>query len=132
VHTDTGSDSGMYINFNGTAQTTLSQTTLESRNTTTNTSSSTQASGQGVYIRTFGVGSYAAPLIIDIYDYLNTSKFKSFDVTNGFFNGVLVNDASMLIKTGVWASTSAITSITFTLTSGNFRATNSLALYGMK
>jgi hypothetical protein len=132
LHTDSGGDSGAWINFNGTANTTMSNQVIDSRNATTSTFSQTQASGNGVYIRTAGWGSYAGAAIIDIFDYTNTSKFKSFDLINGFYNGVNVNDANVNIRTGTWADTSTITSITLTLQSGNFRSTNSIALYGMK
>jgi hypothetical protein len=132
AHTNSGSDSGMWITFNGGTNSSISQQQLEGRTTSVSTYATTQASGNGFYIRTFGTGSLVAPGILNIYDYTDTSRFKSFDLINGFMNSVSTTDASVLTKTGTWASTSAVTSITFTLQSSTFRATNSIALYGIK
>jgi hypothetical protein len=75
---------------------------------------------------TFGVG------VVDILDYANTNKFKTFRGSNGGdFNG----SGSCFMGSSTWRNTSAITSITFTcdvtyLT--NFLTNSHFALYGVK
>ena len=75
---------------------------------------------------TFGAG------IIDILDYQNTNKYK----TVRSLAGAESNDASTLVSTlglssGLWQSTSAITSITLT-SNAAFKQYSSFALYGIK
>jgi hypothetical protein len=68
--------------------------------------------------------------VIDVLDYTNNSKYKTFRVLSGFdANGL----GSMRMYSGLWMSTSAITSLTFdSETSGDFVEYSSFALYGVK
>ena len=68
--------------------------------------------------------------VIDILDYQNTNKYKTFRVLSGFdANG----SGSMRMYSGLWMSSSAITSITLdSETSGDFVQYSSFALYGIK
>ena len=67
--------------------------------------------------------------IIDIIDYANTSKYKTIRA----FSGIDYNNTSggLALTSGLWLSTSAITSITFTA-STNLTTTSTFALYGIK
>jgi len=67
--------------------------------------------------------------IIDILDYANTSKYK----TTRHFSGVDINASGgqVWLSSGLWMSTSAITSITFDLLGDTF-GTSTFALYGIK
>jgi hypothetical protein len=80
--------------------------------------------GGGMTANTFGVG------VIDILDYANTSKNK----TTRQLSGVSSNAASaidyILLGSGLYGSTSAITSIT--LTGSDFVQYSQFALYGIK
>ena len=80
--------------------------------------------GGGMTANTFGVG------VIDILDYANTSKNK----TTRQLSGVSSNASSaidyILLGSGLYGSTSAITSIT--LTGSDFVQYSSFALYGIK
>ena len=71
----------------------------------------------------YGVG------IIDILDYTNTNKYKVMRSLNGHDNN---GNGFILLRSGLWMSTSAISTITFTLGSGNFTQYSSFALYGIK
>jgi hypothetical protein len=68
--------------------------------------------------------------IIDIHDYANTSKNK----TSRHFVGYDTNGTgSIYLSSGLWRSTNAITSITFTAGSGsNFSTSTQISLYGVK
>jgi hypothetical protein len=89
------------------------------------TSSTTAASGGLVF----------GTLIMDILDYANTNKYKTtrtligFD-TNGTVSGY--GGRSGLLS-GNWRSTSAITSVTFTVdNAANYSANSKFSLYGIK
>ena len=67
--------------------------------------------------------------IVDIHDYASTSKYK----TARMFGAQDRNGAgNILLRSGLWMSTSAITSITITTSLGNFTTTSQFALYGIK
>jgi uncharacterized protein YccT (UPF0319 family) len=131
LNDNTNSDSGCFITFNGGSNSEVSSVRIGARSTTVSTNASTTSSGNGVYIRTFGNSAIGAPAIIDIYDYANSSKFKAFDIRNGFVN-TTVSDSDSSYLNGTFANTSAITSITLTSQASTFRSTNSFALYGIK
>jgi uncharacterized protein YegP (UPF0339 family) len=67
--------------------------------------------------------------IISILDYSSTTKYKT-------IRGVTGEDAGyegfLVMSSGLWLNTSAITSIEFITQSGNWNSTNSFALYGIK
>ena len=70
-----------------------------------------------------------SPAIIDILDYANTNKYKTTRSLDGREN----NTAGVLAyMSGLWMSTSAITSIKFSGYSGNFPQYTQFALYGIK
>ena len=87
----------------------------------------------GLYVPTdtgWGTGSTSpAVAVIDLLDYANTNKNKTVRALYGAetdgTNGVV------MLTSGFWNSTSAITSLTLTPNSGNFTS-GSFALYGIK
>jgi hypothetical protein len=67
--------------------------------------------------------------ITDILDYKDTNKYKIARIFHGYdANG----SGYSQINSGLWMSTAAITSITFTCGSGNFAINTRLSLYGLK
>jgi len=73
----------------------------------------------------FGAG------ITDILDYANTNKYKTIRTLTGFDNNG-GSYAQIQFYSGLWQSTSAITSITITPTAGTYVQYSSFALYGVK
>jgi len=74
-------------------------------------------------------------LIMDILDYANTNKYKTSRALSGFdVNGTIATYGGRVgLTSGNWRSTSAITSVTFTVdNAANFTADSSFALYGVK
>ena len=71
--------------------------------------------------------TYPIVNIIDIHDYASTSKNKTVRV---FAGQDLNGSGSVELMSGVWMSTSAITSIT--ITGSAFTTTSTAALYGIK
>ena len=67
--------------------------------------------------------------ILDILDYESTSKYKTLRSLAGQDeNGV----GSVRLQSGLWQSTSAITSVDVYLSSDSFTTTTQIALYGIK
>ncbi len=67
--------------------------------------------------------------VMDILDYANTSKYK----TTRCLDGMDVNGTGgyILLDSGSWQNTNAITSIQITPSSGNFAQYSQFALYGI-
>jgi hypothetical protein len=72
----------------------------------------------------FGVG------VIDILDYQNSSKYKTVRALAGQDQNS--TSGRIFLASGVWLSTSAITSITLLPENGSFVQYSSFALYGVK
>ena len=71
----------------------------------------------------YGVG------VIDLLDYANTNKYKTMRSLHG-------SDANgsglVLLRSGLWQNTNAISTIELISTSGNFTTASSFALYGIE
>lgn len=80
---------------------------------------------------TGGLVNYPFVSIIDIHDYASTSKYK----TIRMFSGTNTNTAGteeVQLKSGLFLSTSAISSLTFTTNGAAFASSSKIALYGIK
>ena len=72
----------------------------------------------------FGAG------VIDVLDYANSNKYKTTRTLSGYdMNG---SGGYIMLRSGVWMSTSAISSLTVVPESGNLAQYTSLALFGVK
>lgn len=71
------------------------------------------------------------PIMIDIHDYANTSKYKTMRV----FSGTDSNGLSSYVQlgSGLWMSTSAVTSVSLIMSAGTtWKSGSTFALYGIK
>jgi hypothetical protein len=72
-------------------------------------------------------------LVIDILDYKDTNKYKTIRALSGMdLNNINSFSGDVVLGSGNWRSTSAISSIQITTSTGNFAQYSSLALYGVK
>lgn len=124
VNSDTGSNYAWHWLYgNGTSASTDNGINATSMNlgwfATASTSSVTSAFG--------GV-------VIDILDYANTNKFKTFRVLSGndFNGGGGTYTGTIILASGLWRSTSAITSVSFDPSANDFAQYSHFALYGIK
>lgn len=90
-------------------------------------------SQNAMYLQRFAGGNQASGMfgvvVADILDYANTSKYKTLRDSGGYdFNG----SGNVYLASGLWLSTSAITSMTMTTSSGNWAQYTQFALYGIK
>ena len=81
-----------------------------------------------------GTNTFGAA-IVDILDYANTNKYKTTRALSGFDTNGTVSGygGRAALISGNWRSTSAITSITFTVdNAANYSANSKFSLYGIK
>ena len=87
--------------------------------------------GKTTYSGTGQTSVYSSS-ICDIADYTNTSKYKTAKVLAGDDWNVSTTNARISLVSGLWMSTSAITSVTFLPAFTAFAAGTTFALYGVK
>jgi hypothetical protein len=77
------------------------------------------------------IATYPSVLIIDITDYASTTKTKTL---RSFFgtDRNLISSSTIELTSGLWNSTSAISSFEIYLSSGNYTTSSTFALYGIK
>jgi len=73
--------------------------------------------------------SVFSAFVIDLLDYANTNKNKTFRVLMGIDDN---GSGRVALNSGLLQSTSAVTSLTLTPNSGNFVEYSSFALYGIR
>jgi hypothetical protein len=85
------------------------------------------------------IANNVAVSIVDILDYSNTNKYKTFKLITGFDNnnsgdaGFTANSAAAIqFTSGNWRSNSAIDTISFTIGGSATNSIQSIALYGIK
>lgn len=96
--------------------------------TSDQTNTTTQILG-GVLVEGAATASRFGVNIIDILDYASTSKYKT---SRALYGADLNGSGYVFLSSGLWMSTSAITSIKLYPTSGNFAQYTSFQLYGIK
>jgi hypothetical protein len=97
------------------------------------------ASGGGTGIINYNVGGYIVQGgatasvfgagVIDILDYANTSKYKTIRTLSGWDKN---GGGNVGLSSGLWLSTSAISSIVIGSQTGNLVTNTQFALYGIK
>lgn len=127
-----GTSGGANIQFNSDTGSNYANHSLSGDGATVSASGNASVTNGGIVTRTVRNTSYpdtVAAFVCDILDYGSTSKYK----TVRTFLGFDVNGAGLsVINSGLWMSTSAITSITITDSSFNFSTKTTFALYGIK
>lgn len=67
--------------------------------------------------------------VFDLLDYTNTNKYKTTRSLTGFDSN---GSGLLVLYSGLWLNTAAVTSITVLPNTGNFNQYTSVALYGIK
>jgi len=76
------------------------------------------------------ITTYPNVAIMDILDYASTTKNKTVRCLQGFDKNAAGGEIGL--TSGLWRSTSAITSLSLILSTGNFTTSTTIALYGVK
>jgi hypothetical protein len=129
---DTAGDQDANIRFNSDTASNYSWHSVYGSGTSANATSGATTTRSVVGFN-FAIGtgttSIGSVLITDILDYTNTSKYKTIRTLSGADkNGT----GNICLFSGLWQSTSAITSINIYPDSGNFTQYTQFALYGIK
>lgn len=124
-----GSANSLYLRFNSDSGTNYAAHQLRGNGASATATSNAPSVTE---INSVGYGSVTASIfgatVIDILDYASTTKNKTVRTINGVDNN---GSGSVFLTSGVWLSTSAVTSITITSNAGtNFTSGTTFALYG--
>ena len=117
------------VQFNGDTGTNYSYSYLAGSGTSA--SSGRGTNGTSIQFSNGPIGSTTTneTAIMQIMNYSNTATYKStltrVNVADGAYAGVGAN-------VGLWRSTSAITSLTFAMSTGNLTSSSTFTLYGVK
>lgn len=87
--------------------------------------------GESQPVLSVGQNTYPVVGIVDFLDYADTNKYKVWRTLTGTDSNA-ANLARLFLKSTLWQSTSAITSITLVAESTTFNQYSSFALYGIK
>jgi hypothetical protein len=94
--------------------------------------SSAGASSSANSLQTFqasGSSTYPSVFVLDLLDYTNTNKYKTFRTLSGYdANG----SGLMALTSALWKNTAAVSSLQFVAEDGNWNAGTTFALYGIK
>ena len=71
-------------------------------------------------------------IVHDILDYANTNKYKTRRTLSGLSVNTSTTDSLVVLSSGLWISTSAITSIRLYVNSSNLVQNSHFALYGIR
>lgn len=120
----------LQMRFNSDTGTNYAQHRLQGNGVTASANGSATQSLIGFIGYETGTTSVGGASIIDIQDYASTSKYKTVRSLNGYdTNGA----GNIILASGLWQSTSAITSISIINSGGTaFNASTTFALYGIK
>jgi hypothetical protein len=125
-----GASKDVYMTFNSDTGANYSMHVLYANGTSALATASTSATY--AELATTGTTAGASVFsggIIDILDYADTNKYKtSRSIVSWDGNGTGV----VFFYSGGWRSTSAISTVTLTASTGSFTANSSFALYGIK
>lgn len=134
IQRNSTSGSGIQIGltqFNSDTGANYSRHNLIGNGSAASASAATSTTGVwlGVMPQTGDTANAFGASVMDILDYADTNKYK----TTRSLEGLDLNGSGEAnFRSGSWRSTSAITSILITPTSGNFLQYSSFALYGIK
>jgi hypothetical protein len=129
--TGTGTEASL-ITFNSDSGTNYSYHTLRgdgSSATATGSASTTFMVFWGS-VRAGDTASVFGGSVVDILDYANTNKYKTLRALGGIDTNTTVD--YIVLSSGNWRSTSAVTGITIACGAGNFAQYSQFALYGIK
>jgi len=75
--------------------------------------------------------TYPTTGIIDVIDYASTSKYKTVRTFNGMNNNGSAGSTELVLASGLWQSTAAITSLTIATGGTAFATGSTFTLYGI-
>ena len=131
VETAGGGIDSMIMRFNGDTGSNYAWHDVRGINATASSNAAASSSTPYIaFINGDGVSNLRfSPIIIDILDFSSTSKTKTSRGLSGALGSV---DKGVALKSTLWNSTAAITSIVLSGASGNLDAGSRFSLYGIR
>ena len=117
------------IRFNGVTTTTYARHQLKGNGTAASAGASTADTsilGGAEYTSSANIGGVT---IVDIHNYSSTTQYKTLRMFNGYDEN---GSGAVYLTSGLWVSTDAITSVTFTMSGGTWLSGTTISLYGIK
>lgn len=118
----TGNNYELFVTFNSDTGSNYSEHFLHNYNNTTETIRYTN----NTKLRSFKTASTRSNIVAHFMNYSNTTTYKT---TFWRYNAAVLYTG---MGVGLWRSTAAINSITFTIESGNISSGSTFTLYGIK
>ena len=130
------STEGVYITMNGDTAGNYATHHLTGNGTSASAGSYSTPNGSYIFANNLipmdnETANIFGSFVFDIHDYASTAKNKTLRAMYGYDNNTST-DSFIRLLSGLWRSTSAVTSITFTPELGSFKAGTTFALYGIK
>ena len=129
--TGTGTEASL-ITFNSDATANYSYHTIRGDGSTATATGSASTTFMVFWgsVRAGDTASVFGGSVVDILDYANTNKYKTLRALGGIDTNTTVD--YVVLSSGNWRSTSAVTGITIACGAGNFAQYSQFALYGIK
>jgi len=125
-------DDGILLTFNSDTGSNYANHILKGNGTsaTAGAGASATSISTGLGARDAATAGIYGAFVADILDYANTNKYKTLRSLNGVeFN---TSNGVISLKSGLWQSNSAVTSIKLVPENANFKQYSHFALYGIK
>jgi hypothetical protein len=123
-----GATPRIYLRYNGDTASNYTYHFLEGNGSGAVASAGANQTENWLFINGFVATNTPAPFVIDILDYANTNKFKTIRSLHGNDNN---SSGNLALGSGLWRSTSAISSIKLFPSSSTFSQYSHFALYGV-
>jgi len=122
--------SSLSLRYNSDSGSNYAQHTLYANEATITATGSSSTSSNQIAGFVYGIyDSYSTVGVIDIIDYASTTKNK----TLKSFSGLSLNvNNEIVLASGLWNSTAAVSSISIFLSAYNFTTNSTISLYGIK
>lgn len=129
---DTGSFNNQPLRFNGDTASNYALHRLRGDGANTTANGVVNIGSINDFMRATGSGiasNIFSAAIVDILDYADTNKYKTIRVLNGQDDN---GSGEIILVSGLWRSTSAITSLKIFVSGGTAISGSTFALYGIK
>jgi hypothetical protein len=117
------------MQFNGDTGTNYAKHILYGDGSAAGSNAVSSTASMTFHIYSGNTASIFSASVMDVLDYSNTNKNKTVRGLCGWDNN---GSGSVLLGSGLWVNTSAVTSITFGAAGGTWSSGSTIALYGIK
>ena len=122
-----------YVQFNGDTATNYSWHWLRGDGTSASANGSATVAQMRLVASAPDIDAdYGSSAILDLIDYADTTKYKTIRTFAGNDGAAYFAAGQVGLTSGLWRNTAAVTSVTLSISAGNFSTNSKFALYGIK